>query len=314
MSIKKFAFVFPGQGSQSVGMLTELTREFPVAARTFAEASSALGYDLLQLIQMGPPEKLNQTAYTQPALLAASVAVWRVWTSQGGKQPSMLAGHSLGEYTALVCANALNFATAVQLVAERGRLMQAAVPEGQGAMAALVGLDDIKVQEICEIAAQGEVLAPANFNAIGQVVVSGQRAAVERAVAIAETAGAILAKMLPVSVPSHCELMRSAAAQLSTKLAVTACSTPEIAVINNVDVVVNSDPNAIKDALVKQLYSPVRWVETVQTMAKQGIECIVECGPGKVLTGLNRRIVNGITTISISDTKSIQDALVQFND
>ncbi len=298
---KKIAFVFPGQGSQSVGMLKELAAEFPIVMQTFTIASEALKMDLWDLTQNGPAEILNQTANTQPALLAAGVAVWRVWQERNGTQPHIMAGHSLGEYSALVCAQSLDFSSAIKLVAERGRLMQEAVPEGIGAMAAIVGLDEIKIREICDNAAKGEVLSPANYNAIGQIVVAGHKDAVERAIVLAQQAGAKIAKLIPVSVPSHCALMKPAALRLEKSLAQMNCQTPQIAVINNVDVKCETDTSAIKDALVRQLYNPVRWVETVQLLAKQGIEMIVECGPGKVLAGLNKRIEAAIPTLSMSD-------------
>lgn len=309
---KKIAFVFPGQGSQSIGMLATLAAEFPIVIETFAEASQALGYDLWQLVQQGPAETLNQTAHTQPALLAAGVAVWRVWQQQKGPMPVLMAGHSLGEYSALVCAQALDFADAVKLVAERGQFMQAAVPEGHGAMAAIVGLDDDQVKEICKQATHGTLtVEPANYNAIGQVVVAGQSAAVDRAITLAQAAGAKLAKRLPVSVPSHCALMQPAAQRLATRLASITCQPPKIPVINNVDVKDYQDSAAIKDALVRQLYNPVRWVETVQLLVEREIACIIECGPGKVLAGLNKRIVDNIPTFSVHDPKSLEFALTQ---
>lgn len=307
--MKKIAFVFPGQGSQTIGMLQELATAFPIVTQTFATASQALGYDLWQLVQTGPVETLNQTVYTQPALLTASVAIWRVWQEQKGTQPILLAGHSLGEYSALVCAGALEFSQAVKLVAERGRLMQEAVPEGQGAMAAVVGLDDKKIQEICELAAQGNVLAPANYNAIGQVVLAGEAEAINRAIELADKAGAKLIKKLPMSVPSHCSLLKPAAEKLATYLQQVTCQRPQIPVINNVEVYCEQEPAAIKEALVRQLYNPVRWVETVQYIAKQGIELIVECGPGKVLAGLTKRIEASLPAVSVSDPIGLQQSL-----
>lgn len=308
---KKIAFVFPGQGSQSIGMLKELAEAFSLVKDTFTEASEVLGYDLWQLVQEGPAETLNQTAHTQPALLAASMAVWRVWQKQHGVQPALMAGHSLGEYSALVCAQSLNFSEVVKVVADRGHFMQDAVPEGKGAMAAIVGLDEKKVQEICESAAEKQVLSPANYNAIGQIVIAGEAAAVMRAIDLAKQAGAKMAKQIPVSVPSHCALMKPAADRLATRLQNIVYSTPKISVINNVDVVCATEPNIIKEALIKQLYNPVRWVETIQLIAKQGIELIIECGPGKVLAGLNKRIITDISTLSINDPESLQSALAQ---
>ncbi len=302
------AFVFPGQGSQSVGMLADLAAAHPIVEQTFAEASEVLGYDLWKLVQEGPAEELNQTHITQPAMLSAGVAVWRVWNEQGGTQPAVMAGHSLGEYTALVCAGAIAFKDAVKLVAERGRFMQEAVPAGTGAMAAVLGLDDDKVRAVCAEAAQGEVVSAVNFNSPGQVVVAGAKAAVERAVELAKEAGAKRALLLPVSVPSHCELMRPAADQLAALLADTAIEVPQIPVINNVDVSVADSADAIRDALVRQLYSPVRWVETVQKMAADGVDSLIECGPGKVLVGLNKRIDKGMQAQAIFDVATLEAA------
>lgn len=305
----KIAFVFPGQGSQSVGMLAELATQYSIVEATFNEASKVLGFDLWQLVQQGPVEALNKTEITQPALLAASVAIWRVLQTEKCLSPVIMAGHSLGEYSALVCANSLDFAAAIKLVAERGRFMQEAVPEGQGAMAALVGLPDDKVAEICANAAQGKIISPANYNAIGQIVIAGESDAIDRAIALAGEAGAKLAKRIPVSVPSHCALMKPAAERLAKRLATISCVAPQIPIINNVDVRVETETQAIKDALIKQLYSSVRWVETIQLMAKQRIQLIIECGPGKVLAGLNKRIEADIPTASINDIASLHQAI-----
>ncbi len=307
------AFVFPGQGSQSVGMLAELAASFPLVGETFAEASAALGYDLWQLVQNGPAEELNNTQITQPAMLSAGIAVWRVMQDQGQANPVVVAGHSLGEYSALVAAGALNFADAVKLVAERGRLMQEAVPAGQGAMAAILGLDDAAVIGVCEAAAQGEVLSAVNFNAPGQVVVAGTAAAVERVVDAAKEAGAKRALPLPVSVPSHCALMKPAAEKLAEQLAGITVSAPTIPVINNADVATESDGDAIRDALVRQLYSPVRWVESVQKMAQDGVDTLVECGPGKVLVGLNKRIEKSMNAMAVFDAASLEKALTELS-
>ncbi len=307
------AFVFPGQGSQSVGMLAELAASFPLVGETFAEASAALGYDLWQLVQNGPAEELNNTQITQPAMLSAGIAVWRVMQDQGQANPVVVAGHSLGEYSALVAAGALNFADAVKLVAERGRLMQEAVPAGQGAMAAILGLDDAAVIGVCEAAAQGEVLSAVNFNAPGQVVVAGTAAAVERVVDAAKEAGAKRALPLPVSVPSHCALMKPAAEKLAEQLAGITVSAPTIPVINNADVATESDGDAIRDALVRQLYSPVRWVESVQKMALDGVDTLVECGPGKVLVGLNKRIEKSMNAMAVFDAASLEKALTELS-
>ena len=303
------AMVFPGQGSQSVGMLGALAEAFSEVKATFEEASDALGYDLWRLVQEGPAEDLNRTDRTQPAMLAAGIAVWRVWQDQGGPEPSMMAGHSLGEFSALVAAGALGFADAVRLVEARGRAMQAAVPEGEGAMAAILGLDDDAVRAVCEEAAQGEVLAPVNFNSPGQVVVAGQASAVARATEAAKAAGAKRALVLPVSVPSHCELMRPAAEALAGLLADVDLATPRIPVLHNADVAAYDDPDAIRDALVRQLYSPVRWVETIRAMAEQGVGRLIEAGPGKVLVGLNKRIDKTMEALPVFDPKTLETAL-----
>lgn len=305
------AFVFPGQGSQSEGMLGALAAEFAEVEETFREASEVLGYDLWDIVQNGPAEKLNSTDITQPAMLAAGVAVWRVWQAKGGAQPSVLAGHSLGEYTALVCAGSLAFTDAIKLVAERGRLMQQAVPAGTGAMAAVLGLDDDAVRQACTDAASGEVLEAVNFNSPGQVVVAGHKAAVERVVDLAKERGAKRALVLPVSVPSHCALMKPAAEQLATVLQDVAIQAPTIPVINNADVATPSQPDAIRDALVRQLYSPVRWVETIQKMAAEDVDRLVECGPGKVLAGLNKRIERNMAAQAVFDPDSLNAALAE---
>lgn len=306
---KKIAFLFPGQGSQAVGMLSELAAHHPLIEETFAEASQSLEFDLWQLSQQGPADQLNQTQITQPALLAASVALWRLWQKEGGKLPLLMAGHSLGEYSALVCAGALEFSAAIRLVAERGRLMQEAVPSGMGAMAAIVGLEDSALQELCTSLAQGQVLSPANYNSIGQTVVAGNSEAVDRLVEKAKQAGAKLAKRIPVSVPSHCALMKPAAERLADYLKTVSFLAPQFPVINNVDVKAEKTPEAIKDALVRQLFSPVRWVEIIQYLEKQGIEQLIECGSGKVLAGLNKRITD-IPTLSIQNPDTFKSALV----
>lgn len=305
------AFVFPGQGSQSVGMLDALAADYAEVEATYLEAGTALNYDLWDFVRNGPAEKLNSTDITQPAMLAAGVAVWRVWQSTGGAQPTVMAGHSLGEYTALVCSGSLAFTDAIKLVAERGRLMQEAVPAGSGAMAAVLGLDDDAVREACRDAAVGEVLEAVNFNSPGQVVVAGNKAAVERLVALAKERGAKRALVLPVSVPSHCALMRPAAEKLATVLQGVTIQAPTIPVLNNVDVARPDDADAIRDALVRQLYSPVRWVETIQKMASEGVAQLVECGPGKVLVGLNKRIERNMTAQAVFDPDSLVAALAQ---
>jgi len=304
-----FAFVFPGQGSQSVGMLGELAAQFPLVHETYAEASEALGYDLWRIVQGGPEAELNQTHITQPAMLAGGIAVWRVWQAEGGTRPAVMAGHSLGEYTALVAAGSLNFSDAVRLVADRGRFMQEAVPAGVGAMAAILGLDDDKVIEVCAQAAQGEVVSAVNFNSPGQVVVAGHAAAVDRAVALAKEAGAKRALMLPVSVPSHCSLMAQAAERLAKRLASIEIAAQSIPVINNVDVKSETAADAIRDALRRQLFMPVRWVEVIHAMGARGVGSIVECGPGKVLVGLNKRINKEMGTFETLDPESLTKAL-----
>jgi [acyl-carrier-protein] S-malonyltransferase len=300
------AFVFPGQGSQSVNMMAGYG-DAGVIRDTFAEASSALGLDLWEMMTNGPVEALNQTVNTQPAMLAAGVAVYRLWLAQGGSLPAMMAGHSLGEYTALTCAGALAFTDAVKLVRLRAEAMQSAVPEGVGGMAAVLGLDDDAVRAVCAEAAQGEVLAAVNYNSPGQVVIAGHRAAVERGCALAKEKGAKRALPLPVSVPSHCALMQPAAEKLVAAMAGIEIKTPAIPVIHNADVATHADPAAIKDALARQLYNPVRWVESMQAMAAQGVTRIAECGPGKVLAGLNKRILDNVPTLALADAASIME-------
>ncbi|WP_439888167.1 ACP S-malonyltransferase [Pseudomonas sp. MBLB4123] len=290
------AFVFPGQGSQSLAMLAEHGAQQPLIIDTFAEASDALGYDLWALTQQGPEEQLNQTDKTQPAILAASIALWRLWQAQGGARPAFVAGHSLGEYSALVAAGSLDFAAAVKLVEHRGRLMQQAVPAGQGGMAAILGLDDADVLAACAEAAQDEVVSAVNFNAPGQVVIAGAAPAVARAVEACKARGAKRAMPLPVSVPSHCALMRPAAERFAEAVAAIAWQAPQIPLVQNVSAAAVADLDALKRDLLAQLYSPVRWVESMVCLADQGVTDLVECGPGKVLSGLNKRCVKGINT------------------
>ncbi|MBC8954179.1 ACP S-malonyltransferase [Xenorhabdus sp. PB62.4] len=304
-----FAMVFPGQGSQSLGMLANLAAEFPLVEQTFAEASAVLGYDLWALVQQGPAEELNKTWKTQPALLAASVAIWRVWQEKEGKAPSMMAGHSLGEYSALVCAGVIEFQQAIKLVELRGKLMQDAVPEGQGAMYAIIGLDNESIAKACEESAQGQVVSPVNFNSPGQVVIAGDKDAVERAGAACKAAGAKRALPLAVSVPSHCALMKSAAEQLASALQEVVFNQPQLPVVNNVDVKVEQSADAIRDALVRQLYNPVRWAESVEYIAEQNIAQLLEIGPGKVLTGLTKRIVDTLSAVAVNDVSSLTVAL-----
>lgn len=304
--MKKFAMVFPGQGSQTVGMLAELAGDYPIVQETFKQASEVLGYDLWQLVQEGPAEELNKTWQTQPALLTASVAVYRVWQQKYPElKPEVMAGHSLGEYSALVCAGVLDFQDAVKLVELRGKLMQQAVPEGTGAMYAIIGLDNDAIINACKQAEQGEVVSAVNFNSPGQVVIAGAKAAVERAAALCKEAGAKRALPLAVSVPSHCALMKPAADQLSVSLESITLKAPVVAVLNNVDVKAETDAVAIRNALVRQLYSPVRWTETVEKMAQNGVEVLVEVGPGKVLNGLTKRIVDSLQAVSVNDVKSL---------
>ncbi|WP_446469378.1 ACP S-malonyltransferase [Xenorhabdus stockiae] len=304
-----FAMVFPGQGSQSLGMLADLAAEFPLVEQTFAEASAVLGYDLWELVQRGPAEELNKTWKTQPALLAASVAIWRVWQQQGGQNPSVMAGHSLGEYSALVCAGVIEFQQAIKLVELRGKLMQEAVPEGQGAMYAIIGLDNESIAKACEESAQGQIVSPVNFNSPGQVVIAGEKEAVERAGAACKAAGAKRALPLAVSVPSHCALMKSAADQLAVALQSVEFKQPQFPVINNVDVKTEESADTIRAALVRQLYNPVRWTESVEYIAAQGIDNLLEIGPGKVLTGLTKRIVGTLSAVAVNDVSSLTIAL-----
>lgn len=306
----KLAFVFPGQGSQSVGMMRAYG-EHVVIQDTFAEASAALGQDLWALVQDGPAEALNLTVNTQPAMLAAGVAAYRLWQAQGGPPAQWMAGHSLGEYTALTCAGALAFADAVRLVRLRAEAMQGAVAEGVGAMAAILGLDDDAVRAICAEAAQGEVVEAVNFNSPGQVVIAGHKAAVERGMALAKERGAKRALALPVSVPSHCALMRPAAQTLRAALREVAIEAPKVPVLHNADVAAYSDPDEIRDALARQLYEPVRWVETVRRMAAEGVGLILEFGPGKVLAGLNKRILDQVPTLAVADQAGLADALAK---
>ena len=306
----KLAFVFPGQGSQSVGMMQGWGDRAEVRA-IFAEASDALGQDLWTLVTDGPADLLNQTVNTQPAMLAADIAAWRVWQAAGGAAPALLAGHSLGEYAALVAAGALGFADAIKLVRFRADAMQAAVPEGVGAMAAILGLDDDAVRAVCTDAAAGEVVEAVNLNSPGQVVIAGNKAAVERAMALAKEKGAKRALPLPVSVPSHSSLMLPAAEKLLAHLQGVAIAAPTIPVLHNTDVQSHAEPDAIRAALAKQLHTPVRWVETVQALKTAGIERVIECGPGKVLAGLNKRIDDSLPAVALVDEASLAAALNQ---
>ncbi len=302
------AFVFPGQGSQSLGMLAELGAQQRLVLDTFSEASDALGYDLWALIQNGPVEQLNQTDKTQPAILAVSIALWRLWLAEGGARPTYVAGHSLGEYSALVAADSLPLAAAVKLVELRGQLMQQAVPAGQGGMAAILGLEDADVLAACSEAAQGDVVSAVNFNAPGQVVIAGSAAAVERAIEACKARGAKRAMALPVSVPSHCDLMRPAAERFAESVAAIEWQAPQIALVQNVSAAVVNDLETLKRDLLAQLYSPVRWVESMQKLAECGVTALVECGPGKVLSGLNKRCVKGIDTYNLDTPEAFAGA------
>jgi [acyl-carrier-protein] S-malonyltransferase len=306
----KLAFVFPGQGSQSVGMMQGWGERAEVRT-TFAEASDALGQDLWALVTDGPTDLLNQTVNTQPAMLAADIAVWRVWHAAGGSTPAWLAGHSLGEYAALVAAGALGFADAIKLVRFRAEAMQAAVPEGFGAMAAILGLDDDAVRAVCADAATNEVVEAVNLNSPGQVVIAGNKSAVERAMVLAKERGAKRALPLPVSVPSHSSLMLPAAERLLSHLQTVTIKAPSIPVLHNSDVQSHAEPDAIRAALARQLHMPVRWVETVQALKAAGIERVIECGPGKVLAGLNKRIDDSLPALALVDEASLQAALNQ---
>lgn len=303
------AFVFPGQGSQSVGMLAELGANHHVVVETFSQASEALGYDLWQLVQHDQSGQLNQTYITQPALLSASVALWRLWLEKGGRTPTMLAGHSLGEYSALVCAGALGFSDAIRLVEARGQFMQAAVPSGEGAMAAIIGLDNDAIALACEVSAQGQTVAPVNYNSPGQVVIAGSKLAVERAMVACKAGGAKRALALPVSVPSHCALMLPAAEKLRTILAGVKMSLPMIPVVHNVDAKLASSSEAIISNLVAQLHQPVLWTQCVESIAASGVDLVVECGPGKVLNGLTKRINKTLQSASINDAASLAATL-----
>jgi [acyl-carrier-protein] S-malonyltransferase len=305
------AFVFPGQGSQSIGMMDALAKFSPLIEATFAEASAVLGYDLWQRCQEGPPESLNSTECTQPAMLTAGIATYRLWRARGGAVPALMAGHSLGEFTALVAADTLEFKTAVDLVKYRGELMQAAVPPGQGAMAAILGLEDIDVDEACREASQGEVVEAVNFNAPGQVVIAGNAAAVARAMKVAASKGARRAIELPISVPAHSSLMQPAAEQLRLRLESTAFTPTSKIAVYGVDVKTHPNAESVRAGLVKQLYTPVYWAATVRTMIAAGANQILECGPGKVLTGLNRRVDKNrdLKMAALEDPQALDDAL-----
>lgn len=309
MNTQQLALVFPGQGSQKVGMLAELGAAFPSVKATFAEASAALGYDMWDLVQNGEQAQLNLTETTQPVLLTASVAVWRLWCEQGGLQPSLMAGHSLGEFSALVCAGAIDFADAVRLVRARGQYMQTAVPVGEGAMAAVLGLDDAQIIDICQQASAAGVVEAVNFNSPGQVVIAGKVAGVEKAIELLKAAGAKRALPLPVSAPFHTSLMRPAGEKLAEALAAMSLQSPKIPVVHNVHGKTESDPSAIKALLVEQIYSAVKWVSCVEAMAAAGITTTIEAGPGKVLSGLNKRIEKSLSCLNIESPETLAAAL-----
>ncbi|MFO7276411.1 MAG: ACP S-malonyltransferase [Pseudomonadota bacterium] len=306
-----FAFVFPGQGSQSVGMLASLAAEAPAVRATFDEASKVLGYDMWKLTQEGPAEQLDSTEYTQPVMLAAGVATWRVWREEGGPDPAVVAGHSLGEFTALVCAGVLQFGAALELVRFRGRVMQEAVPQGTGAMAAILGLEDADIEAACREAAQGQVVEAVNFNSPGQTVIAGHAEAVQRAIEAAKARGAKRAVPLPVSVPSHSSLMEAAAERFAARLAEVELSAPTIRYVSAVDARAYRDPAEIRALLSRQLARPVRWSDTVRALLAEGVSALIECGPGKVLTGLNRRIERraDLHCLALEDRASIQSAV-----
>jgi [acyl-carrier-protein] S-malonyltransferase len=307
------AIVFPGQGSQSVGMMKGFA-DLPVVERTFREAAELVGVDYWQMANEGPPEALNQTVNTQPLMLVAGVACWRAWRERGGPMPSWFAGHSLGEYSALVAAESLRFEDALPLVRFRAQAMQEAVPEGTGGIAAILGLDDARLAELCSEAAQGEVLEPANLNSPGKVVIAGHRGAVERGMALAKEKGAKRAVMLPMSAPSHCSLMKPAAERLRQRLAQVDVRAPVVPVVHNRFVQAFTDPDRIREALVEQLDHPVRWIETVEFLVAQGATRIVECAPGKVLVGLSRRIATEAECLAITDTAALDAALTKARD
>jgi len=311
MQAVKTGFIFPGQGSQKVGMLSELAEQFDSVQSTFAEANEVLGYDLWKLIQEGPAEELSKTHITQPAILTSSVAIWRLWNEQGGGAPDLVAGHSLGEYSALVCAGVLAFTDAVGLVQKRGLYMQNAVPLGVGAMAAIVGLEDDKIVAACDEARQGEEVAAVNFNSPGQVVIAGHTGAVARAEDLCKAAGAKRVLPLPVSAPFHSILMKPAAEQFATDLEAVALSTPEIPVMQNFGLETPESPDRIRENLVNQIFNPVPWVATINKFADAGISRVLEIGPGKVLNGLNKRIVPEMAVLSINEPAGLNDALSQ---
>lgn len=308
---QNLAFVFPGQGSQKVGMLKDIADAHPIVPDVFAQASEALGYDLWQMVQNGPQEQLNLTETTQPALLTASVALWQVWREQQGAEPALMAGHSLGEWSALVCAGVVDFTDAVRLVRARGRYMQEAVPAGTGAMAAIIGLDDPAVEQACAAASEEEIVAPVNYNSPGQLVIAGTAAAVERAMVLCKEAGAKRALPLPVSAPFHTALMKPAADRLAEDIRATQFNSPNCRIIHNVNAAPETAADAIKQLMIQQIYSPVLWVDCVKQLVAQGVDTTVECGPGKVLSGLNKRIEPSLRTLATESNDALAEALSQ---
>lgn len=311
---QNLAFVFPGQGSQSVGMLSDLNGAHPVVKQTFDEASETFGQDMWKLAQEGPEQLLAQTEITQPIMFVAGVAAWRAWTAATDIRPALMAGHSLGEYTAYVCAESISLQEGVALVKRRGELMRDACPGGQGKMAAIIGLDDDKTQSVCADAAQDQVVQAVNFNAPGQVVIAGDSAAVDRAIELAKEAGARKAMPLAVSVPCHSDLMKPAAEELAQKLRATAIAAPMIPVVNNIDAKIELNPEQIREKLIVQLYSPVLWVASVNTMVEKGIDTMVECGPGKVLSGMNKRVSRSLSVSSIQDQAGLESTLASLSE
>ncbi|MGB1191938.1 MAG: ACP S-malonyltransferase [Pseudomonadales bacterium] len=312
MSQNQLAFVFPGQGSQKVGMLVNAAASYGEVAQTFAQASDVLGYDLWELVQSGPQEALNLTEKTQPLLLTASVALWRVWCANGGVKPSLLAGHSLGEFSALVCSEVISFESAVDLVRQRGAFMQSAVPVGVGAMAAIIGLDDQSIIDICAKLSGDEVVQAVNFNSPGQVVIAGHAAAVDQAMAACKEAGAKRALPLPVSAPFHTSLMQPAGEKLAEVLASIEFSAPQIPIVHNVNAALEIDPERIRQLMVEQIYSPVQWTGCIEFMVEQGVLATIECGPGKVLSGLSRRIHKPLDVYALEEPEAISATLSEF--
>lgn len=312
--MQKFGFIFPGQGSQKLGMLGDLARDHAVIEQTFAEASEVLQINLWEIAQHDTANNLDQTEITQPVLLSASIAIWRLWNQQQGVKPSILAGHSLGEYSALVCSEVISFSEAINLVHKRGLFMQSAVSPGAGKMAAIVGLDNYKIIEVCEQAAQGQVVSAANFNSAGQTVIAGEAAAVQRAMVMCKEAGAKRTLPLNVSVPSHCALMQPAAELLEKELDKVKFNQAQIPVVQNVTAEINTAPEQIKKNLIKQLYAPVLWVDSVQLISRAGVTKLIECGPGKVLCGLIRRIDSELACFGSDNTQSLTSAIAEVSD